>query len=46
MGDVGGIHSARTKVKSELHGNQNDRKQNADERHREANAIVQQVTKC
>jgi hypothetical protein len=38
-------HAARAQVQPELHGNENDGKQNAHERHRQADAIVKQIAK-
>ena len=43
--DHGDDHAARAEVEAELHGNQHDRKQNPDQRHGEADAVVEQIAK-
>ena len=43
MVDVGRDHAAGAQVKSKLHGDEHDREQDADQRHDEANAVVEQV---
>ena len=43
--DVGSDHVAGAEVEAELHGNEHDGKQNADQRDRETDAVMKQITK-
>src|SRR4029078_13463941 len=43
--DIVRDHLARAEIQPELYGDQNDRKQNADERNRQTDAVMKQITK-
>ncbi len=43
--DVGGDHVAGAEVQAELHGNEHDRKQNADQSDRQTDAVMEQIAK-
>ncbi len=42
--DVGRDHPARAEIEPELHGDEDDREKNADQRNSQAHTIMQQVT--
>ena len=42
--DVGGDHVAGAEVETELHGDEHDGKQNADQRDRKTDAVVKQIS--
>ena len=39
-------HAARAKVQPQLNGNEHNGKQNADQRHRKAYAVMEQISNC
>ena len=43
--DHGDDHAAGAEIEAELHGNQHDGEQNPDQRHGEADAVVEQIAK-